>query len=153
VSVEITIEGVKAAQIERAVSRLFIKSTMGKYARAVRDNTRLRMIDEIDPEGTPWEPLSEPYGSRKKGPGKLRETLALFNTMHAEAQRGAAQVGTRIDYGTFNQYGSESIGVTIGAFGAEASPRDLPARPWLGVTDDDTEDISDLAGEIWEGSF
>jgi phage gpG-like protein len=152
-AVEITVEGIPRGEIERAVARLFRKSTMNLYGRSVRARTRERMIEEVDPDGTPWAPLSEPYGSRKKGPGKLRETLALFKTMHVDAQKGAAQVGTRLDYGTWNQEGTESVGVTIGAFGAEASPRDLPARPWLGVTDQDITDIEVIANGIWESSF
>jgi len=138
-AVEITVEGIPRGEIERAVARLFRKSTMNLYGRSVRARTRERMIEEVDPDGTPWAPLSEPYGSRKKGPGKLRETLALFKTMHVEAQDGAAQVGTRLDYGTWNQEGSDET--------------NLPARPWLGVTDQDITDIEVIANGIWESSF
>ncbi len=138
-AVEITVEGIPRGEIERAVARLFRKSTMNLYGRSVRARTRERMIEEVDPDGTPWEPLSEPYGSRKKGPGKLRETLALFKTMHVEAQKGAAQVGTRLDYGTWNQEGVDE--------------NNLPARPWLGVTDQDITDIEVIANGIWEDSF
>ena len=138
-AVEITVEGIPRGEIERAVARLFRKSTMNLYGRSVRARTRERMIEEVDPDGTPWAPLSEPYGSRKKGPGKLRETLALFKTMHVEAQKGAAQVGTRLDYGTWNQEGADG--------------NNLPARPWLGVTDQDITDIEVIANGIWEDSF
>jgi len=138
-AVTITVEGIPRGEIERAVARLFRKSTMNLYGRSVRARTRERMIEEVDPDGTPWEPLSEPYGSRKKGPGKLRETLALFKTMHVEAQKGAAQVGTRLDYGTWNQEGVDE--------------NNLPARPWLGVTDQDITDIEVIANGIWEDSF
>jgi len=138
-AVEITVEGIPRGEIERAVARLFRKSTMNLYGRSVRARTRERMIEEVDPDGTPWEPLSEPYGSRKKGPGKLRETLALFKTMHVEAQKGAAQVGTRLYYGTWNQEGVDE--------------NNLPARPWLGVTDQDITDIEVIANGIWEDSF
>jgi len=138
-AVTITVEGIPRGEIERAVARLFRKSTMNLYGRSVRARTRERMIEEVDPDGTPWEPLSEPYGSRKKGPGKLRETLALFKTMHVEAQKGAAQVGTRLYYGTWNQEGVDE--------------NNLPARPWLGVTDQDITDIEVIANGIWEDSF
>lgn len=138
-AVEITVEGIPRGEIERAIARLFRKSTMNLYGRSVRARTRERMIEEVDPDGTPWAPLSEPYGSRKKGPGKLRETLALFKTMHVESQKGAAQVGTRLDYGTWNQEGADG--------------NNLPARPWLGVTDQDITDIEVIANGIWEDSF
>ena len=59
--------------------------------------------------------------------------------MHVEAQDGAAQVGTRLDYGTWNQEGSDET--------------NLPARPWLGVTDQDITDIEVIANGIWESSF
>ena len=53
-AVEITVEGIPRGEIERAVARLFRKSTMNLYGRSVRARTRERMIEEVDPEGTPW---------------------------------------------------------------------------------------------------
>ena len=37
-----------------------------------------RFEDEVDPEGTPWKPLSPEYAARKKGPSILNLNLNRF---------------------------------------------------------------------------
>ena len=40
-----------------------------------------------------WAPLNARYAARKKGPGILRETLALFNSL---TRRGAPELGSSV---------------------------------------------------------
>lgn len=133
----IEIEGTPLRTIERAINSLLSRGSMMKYARRVRANTRRRMRSEVSPLDTPWAALSEPYASSKKGPGILRETLEMFNTIEVSARKGEAEVGTDLERGIFHQFGTSR----------------MPAREWLGVTDDDLSDVELVAETVWEGAF
>ena len=137
--VTIEIVGDPAGEVERAIARLMNKSAMMKYGRAIRKATRDRIKQGVDVFGRPFEAHSEPYGSNKSGPGFLRESGDLFRTLFVESRDGAGEVGTRLDYGTFNQEGRPT--------------QNLPQREWLSVTDKDVRDSADIAMELWEGSF
>lgn len=135
----IEIEGDPVREIERAIKRLMSKSAMMKYGRIVHTNTRDRIREGVDTSGQPFIGLSESYAATKKGPGILRETGDLFRTLFVEGREGEAEVGTRIDYGTWNQDGTDD--------------GKLPQREWLSVTKDDEDAIALQAEFLWEGSF
>lgn len=136
-TVEIT--GPDFAVVQRAVRALTDRAAMNRYGEAIRINTRKRMVKGVDVEDTPFTALSDSYRPHKRGPGILRETSALFKSIFVEDRRDEAEVGTRINYGTWHQTGIEET--------------NLPQREWLGVTDDDVDDVEDAAIEIWEGAF
>ena len=138
-TISIKIEGNPGLTIERAVKRLFSRSAMGKYGRTVRKHTRERIREGIDTSGQPFTFLSDAYEASKKGPGILRETGALFSTLFVEGRRGEAEVGTRLDYGTYNQKG--------------VPERNLPEREWLSITNQDLDVIGEQADDIWEDAF
>lgn len=137
----IEITGNPTREIERAIARLMSGRSMARYGKVIRRNTRDRTKGEYDPDGQPWTPLSEAYAATKRGPGMLRETGDLMKSIFVESRRGAAEVGTRIDYGTYHQ---QQEGETDSA---------LPQRQWLGVTNDDVREIGVMADEIWEAAF
>lgn len=137
----IEIDGNPVRVINRAINRLFTGRAMDRYGRVIRRNTRERTKGEYDPDGQTWTPLSEAYAATKKGPGMLRETGDLMRTLFVESRKGAAEIGTRIDYGTYHQ---QQDGETASA---------LPQRQWLGVTNDDIREIGVIADEIWESAF
>ena len=139
VQIKVEVDRGAIRQVERAVDRLMARSAMGRYGRAVRTNTRDRIKDERDVFGRPFEPLSESYAAQKQGPGILRETKEMFRTIFVETQRGEARVGTSLPRGTWHQEGVDET--------------NLPARTWLGVTQEDVTDVGDEAIKIWEGSF
>lgn len=136
---EITIEGNPLKAIERALNGLSNRAAMEKYGSAIRENTRDRIKEEIDTSGRPFVYLSDVYAARKKGPGILRETGELVDSIFVEARAGEAEVGTRIDYGTWNQDGTKD--------------GKLPQREWLSITDEDIGEIEEIAEGLWEGAF
>lgn len=137
----ITVDGNPIREIDRAIGRLMNARAMDRYGRRIRRNTRDRTKGEYDPDGQPWVPLSEAYAATKRGPGMLRETGDLMRSIFVETRRGAAEIGTRIDYGTYHQ---QQEGETDSS---------LPQRQWLGVTNDDIREIGVIADEIWERAF
>ena len=99
-----------------------------------------RWREERAPDGTPWKPLSEDYRQWKerKRPGR---TILVFDdilrgTLRYEVDRDELRFGTDRPYGARHQFGfdgPDSLGRSIST----------PARPWLGLSDDDEDAILD----------
>jgi len=99
------------------------------------NTTRERFSAQQDPEGEDWQPLSERYLARKKKnkdkiltlDGYLRSTLAYQVEPHK------LLVGTNRVYGATHQLGDEERGI--------------PARPYLGLSEQDKPDIREIIEE------
>ena len=91
-----------------------------------------RFDKERAPNGKPWAPWSEGYRERmaKKGKGGnkiLADTGELRRSLHREAKRGSVVVGTAKEYAATHQFGD--------------ARRNIPARPFLGINEQDKEEI------------
>ena len=64
---------------------------------------------KTSPEGEAWVPLSEKYAARKKGPGILRETSALYEqvTRGALISGNTITAGSTLPYAAAHQFGLE----------------------------------------------
>jgi phage virion morphogenesis protein len=90
------------------------------------------------PEGKKWEKLSPDYAAWKAKKGKNAADILIFNrilmgSIHPKAESDRAQVGTNIVYAAVHQFG-------IGRRSNLKTKREMgaiPARPFLGVRDDD----------------
>lgn len=104
------------------------------------------------PEGKPWEPSIRAV----EGQGiTLTQTTRLKNSIKNIADARGAAVGTNTIYAATHQYGAE--GRTIRAkkgkylsfkvrgkwVRVEKVTVNIPARPFLGISDEDMEDIRD----------
>ncbi|WP_273152819.1 phage virion morphogenesis protein [Methylophaga thiooxydans] len=95
------------------------------------NSTHDRWDQQVDPEGNPWEPLDPKYQARKKKnadkvlvlEGFMRDTLA-YNTSSQ-----SMEMGTNLIQGATHQFGDDDRGI--------------PARPYLGVSEDDEQMIID----------
>ena len=138
------------AELRRELTRLL--AAVGDLRPALREigevlvrSTKQRFHDERDPDGQRWEPNADAtlraYLRRRQGRalrGKKiltgRGTLADSIAYRLEGQTAVA-VGTPRDYGAMHQFG-----------GTRADHPHLwgniPARPYLGISDEDRADIS-----------
>lgn len=99
------------------------------------NSTRERFRAQTAPDGTPWIGLSPRYAARKRKnrdkiltlDGRLRGTLAKF----ADAE--SLRIGTPLIYGATHQFGRPEA--------------NLPARPFLGLSEADRQDILDALAE------
>ena len=111
--------------------------------------TRERFADEKGPDGTPWAPLSEHTKRRKKRNVErvLTEHGYLGGTLAYRAGPQEVEVGSPLVYAGTHQFGAEK-----GAFGSGGgSPipwGDIPARPFLGLSDDDREEVVNILGDF-----
>ncbi|GEK71588.1 MULTISPECIES: phage virion morphogenesis protein [Halomonas] len=98
------------------------------------------------PDGTPWAPLSEATQARKK---KNRDKILvrdgyLRDLLRYDVSLEALLFGTDRKYGAVHQFGAER-----GAFGQASNGTpipwgDIPARPWLGLADEDEQPVLEI---------
>lgn len=101
--------------------------------------TRQRFADKKAPDGTSWAnlmPNSEKAKQStkrkvKKGGGILVFSGNLEQSITHHADPYSVSVGTPKTYGVYHQFGTD----------------DMPARPFLGLSDDDKADIYELINE------
>lgn len=92
---------------------------------------RYRFDVAISPDGDLWEPLDPAYRRRKK---RRKDDILVLDTylrdqLSYRASNAGLEFGTNRIYGAAHQFGTD----------------DIPARPWLGVSDDDRAHILSLA--------
>ena len=84
------------------------------------------------PEGIPWAPLTPKYAARKKGPGILRETSALFDQVGGPAaaptiEGNTITLGSSLPYAAAHQFGLDAD-VNVSAFVRRVKSKDLFGR-------------------------
>ena len=129
----------------------------------VESQTRRRLSEEkTAPDGTPWKALSEAYKNRKKGSGGILEAGGgLIDSMDHEVSEDAVEIGSNLIYSRIHQLGSSGEPVTVPAHvrvikkafgqklafpvavnvGSYAFVQNIPARPYLGVSDANETEI------------
>ena len=142
------------AEVRRALDRLLnagadLRPVMEDIGEYLLRTTRDRFDAEEGPDGTPWAPLSATTRRRKrKNAGKiLTEEGRLRGNLAYEADSDSVTVGTPSIYGGVHQFGAEK-----GAFGrtSKGGPipwGDIPARPFLGLSDADEDEIVALIAD------
>ena len=114
------------------------------------NTTRERFNAEEAPDGTPWAPLSAATGARKRRNRDkiLTERGFLRGNLDYRADATSVVIGSPSIYAGTHQLGAEK-----GAFGLTGSGRpipwgDIPARPFLGLSDDDSDEVTALVTEF-----
>lgn len=134
VTASLTTEGLDAA-IKR-LSRLegFQMAELTDAAGAILESsTRDRFDTKTAPDGAAWVPWSEAYDDTREDrhsllveEGDLRDSIASYST------GGEVHVGSNLIYAAHHHFGGDEIGSGI------------PARPYLGISDEDEIDLADL---------
>lgn len=117
-----------------------LQRDIGEY---LINSTRDRFRDEKGPDGESWQALTPRYLKRKQpNPGKVLQRAGhLARQISYQIQDGDLFVGTDRIYGAIHQFGA-----TQGQFGTSKSGRSMPwgtipARPFLGISDADADEI------------
>lgn len=105
-------------------------------------STRLRGDRQVSPKGKPWQQLSPKYKRYKdeKRPGvpKLKfDFHMLGDQLSHQVVGNTLFVGTAALYGATHQFG-RTVHTPKGTY-------EIPARPWLGLSDDDDTEVLAIA--------
>ncbi len=133
----------------RRLSNIDFAGLNEQMAEGVKTSTRLRFKTGTDPEGKPWKPTL-------RGGRILVLTARLRNSIRARADAGGFAVGTNVIYAARHQFGDKrpltikaktKRGLRFRVGGQWVTKRSvkvkMPARPFLGISKDDLEEIKE----------
>ena len=105
-------------------------------------STKQRFQDGVAPDGTPWAPNTPATLARKRGTRPLiGDTGALSQNIFAETAPDRVSWGSALIYAAVHQMGAGQ-----GVFGETSTGQPIPfgpipARPFIGVSEEDTQAI------------
>jgi len=122
--------------------------------RSVVLNTRHRMERGVDPGGNPWVPLNPIYALTKEGPGILRGPQwlisGLYRSITSQARGNVLLWGSNKEYAAIHQFGgvirpkdARALHFWLGAHEVMVGSVRIPARPYLGFTEEDRTDFAE----------
>ena len=131
-------------ELERLAERLdrlagvALDDLMDTIGSEVESQTRRRIESErSDADGTEWDAWSETYKATRHGGHQLLQGEGdLLDSITYQVTGEAVIVGTNLIYGAIHQLGGEPVGIPI------------PARPYLGISKENEDDILDIV-ELW----
>ena len=128
------------AYLEQLAAAGFLdKAVFSAIGEALKISTTDRFKNQTAPDGTPWEPLSPRYAAWKrkiKGANKILKLRGyLRDTLRYQATDVSVAIGSNRVYSTIHQFGGQA------GRGHKAT---IPARPYLGVSDDDVAAILEI---------
>lgn len=108
--------------------------------------TKERFRTERDPSGAPWAPLSEAMRRRKRKNRDRILTLEgyLGSQISWRASRDELLVGSDRVYAGTHQFGAKKGQYGKTSRGSPIPWGDIPARPLLGLSDDDERVVLDM---------
>ncbi|MGN0153503.1 MAG: phage virion morphogenesis protein [Lachnospiraceae bacterium] len=129
---------------------------MNAIAEGLRTSTEERFQAQETPEGTKWE---ESRRASESGGKTLIRTSALRTSIKTEVNSTGLAVGTNLIYAATHQFGDERtirakngkyLKFKIGdRFVSKQSVRvNIPARPFLGISEKDDEEIREILEDI-----
>lgn len=148
------------------LSQMDLKKLNEQIGAVVRESTRARFDAEKAPDGEDWQPLSPATieaRARRRTRGKFRTKRGKVSK-RAQTIMGSARIlkdtgGLRASISskampTGVAVGTNKIQAAIQQLGGKAGRGKqvkIPARPYLGVSDDDAADIHQLLVDFAEG--
>ena len=115
------------------LERFSATQMMDDVSAILESSTRARFETKQDPDGNDWVPWSEAYDETRDAHHSLLVSDGDMNdTIASYATGDEAAVGSNLVYFAHHHFGGEEVGTN------------LPARPVLGVSHQDTRDIHDL---------
>jgi len=148
----ITIE-IDDREIQAALRRLQqqigdLTPVMQQIGEYLVQSTKDRFARGEAPDGTPWAPNSPVTLARKKGNRPLiGESGRLSNEIYPRAGRDFVEVGSAPEYAAVQQSGARKGQFGKTRRGAPIPWGDIPARPFLGLSDDDRREILDILAD------
>lgn len=108
----------------------------------LESSTRERFETKKAPDGSDWVPWSDAYDdTRKHGQHSLLvDEQGMLDSVASYTNSAQVEVGSNLVYAAHHHFGGEEIGTGV------------PARPFLGVSDQDQGDLQDLADD-WLGGL
>jgi len=123
---------------------------MGVIGEALISSTQERQRRAVAPDGSAWPALNPAYAASKAGSEMLRESGQLMSLSRRASGRTVV-VGTNAPYAATHQFGAtikpkkgKRLKFRLGRISVFARSVTIPARPFLGVSQEDREEIVEI---------
>lgn len=134
------------------------KATMKAIGEALVSSTKRRFIDGHGPDETPWKPSAR---ATAKGGKTLVDTAGLQKSINAKITTNTVYVGTNLEYARIHQLGGEikpknkkALKFPVGKDKwATVQKVTMPARPYLGISDEDREEVKAIIADHLKEMF
>ncbi len=137
---------------------LDLRGAVNALAESVRTSTVERFQTGVSPEGKRWK---RSIRVREEGGKTLIRSIQLRNSIHAESNRTGFAVGTNTIYAATHQFGDRRtirakrknyLSFRIGRnwIRVKEVTVNIPARPFLGISEEDQEEIQGMIRDILE---
>ena len=140
VSIEVDSAGLRRLQdrLARIADAGARRSLLESVSAEIESQTHRRLrAGGPAPDGAPWQEWSDAYElTRHSNHGLLYSEGDLDDSIQALVSGDEAEVGTNLVYGAIHQFG-----------GAEVGRPGLPARPYLGLSNEDETDLAAIIDE------
>ncbi len=118
-------------------------------------STEARFQSGTAPDGTPWAPLNPAYAEfRRPGP-TLVQSSALMRSITFRAGYHTLRIGSPLIYAGVHQWGAtirpvraKALAFQMGGHLVLARKVTIPARPYLGISDEDEEMILETVDRL-----
>lgn len=130
------------ARLSRAMKNT--KPIMNAIGTGLVRNTRRRFRTQTGPDGQPWAALNPVYAAEKRNTRILTESGRLRDSITHAAQSDEVRVGSNVIYAAIHQHGGTikaksggRLAFKMGGNLIRPTSVTLPARPYLGIDNDD----------------
>ncbi len=120
-------------------------------------STHMRFITQTDPDGVAWRSLNPEYAKTKRNTRILTESGRLRNSINSRPSDHSVLVGTNTIYAAVHQFGAvikpKNASHLFFRIGGNLIVKDsvtLPARPFLGISDQDEAMVSETVFDFVE---
>ena len=157
----IKVTGDTAALLKRiaALRSVDTAGAMSAIAEGLRTSTVERFDKSMSPEGKKWKTSVR---ARDTGGKTLIKTSNLRNSIRSESDRSGMAVGTNTVYAATHQFGADRLikpkrkkVLRFQINGSWVSAKQvkvrIPARPFLGISEEDDEEIKDILDDMMKG--
>lgn len=133
------------------------QALMSSIGEALVSSTLERFEAEEDPKGNPWEPSAR----AAEGGKTLTDTARLRRSIDYAATADKVMVGSNLAYARIHQLGGtitpkKAKKLVFKGHGGKKVAVDqvtIPARPYLGVSEDDKDDVRETMADFLAGAF
>lgn len=158
IRIELKDDQVRAALARIAGAMTNMTPVMQDIGEVLVEGTKRRFNDGTDPDGNPWAPKSpttiEAYRARGDSVSfrpLIGPTRALSTTIHYVAGANQVEFGTNRIQAAVMQGGAAKGAFGRTSRGAPVPWGNIPARPFIGLSDTDRTNVIDIVEEWLEG--
>ncbi|MDO4698301.1 MAG: phage virion morphogenesis protein [Pasteurellaceae bacterium] len=162
VNIEINQDTISTALAQAVAVLANPKAMFAEIGETLIEIHQIRFAQQQAPDGTPWQPLADWYKASKKrnadkiltADGHLRATLR-YQASQKEVVFGSDRPYAAIHHfgGTIKPKGNYPLKLGAGEKTPRAMQVEIPARPWLGLSAADEQQLVEIARSHLKNAF